>query len=138
MMKLWNSLAGDGWIDWCNDHRDSDPYRGQSCRVAGDLGFRNPSVPFHRGSQPVVLKLSRVLAVLVLCLSISSLGLAMFVPSPASPTGEFMNSLLQSCQPLLTTKKTYEYIACCLLSWLALFIRLAAFFSPSKLTRNLS
>lgn len=42
-------------------------------------------------------------------------------------TIEFMNSLLQTCQPLLTTKKTY--ITCCLLSWLALFIRLAAFFA---------
>ncbi len=56
IMKLWNSLAEDGWINWCHDPRDSDSYRGQSCSVAELqvilMSSRQPTVRFKTHSRP--------------------------------------------------------------------------------------
>lgn len=44
-MKLWNSLADDELIDWCNDPRDSDSYRRRSLSRQPTARFRTQSRP---------------------------------------------------------------------------------------------
>lgn len=135
-MKQWSSLAHDiihRWIDWCYDPRDSDTYRELSCRIAGDLGLNSSR---HRGSHAFRFKTQSRPCSTGNLLYLSTISLALVLPSP--PLFLHMAILAELDEHTPTKLPTIANYKKVVVSWLALFIRLAAFFTSSKFIRNLS